>query len=276
MRTTLSMCLLIGTLASAVAQNPAPNGPPKTPPPDVKIRVVAGDWDASPADIEAVCRSASREFLKNFSDAKIDPIVISPSKTSPIAIFGKNKDGERRVQLAVRGRHWAQFAYQFSHELCHVTCNYRDAKNPNLWFEESLCETASIFVIRRMAESWKTAPPYVNWKSYASSLDQYGVDHVRKTPPLGAATPAEWLAKNEKTLRTIDRGACQSVAVHVLLPLLEKTPSHWQAVRSLNQFDGTKELTFTEYLTDWRRRVPAAHREFVDDVAKSFEVKIAE
>lgn len=256
---SLAVLVLLVTFHSADAELP-------------KIRVEADDWgDAAPRDIEAVCRSAAKGFLKNFPDAKLDPVVISRSKDVPIVLFAKNKAGERRIRLAVQGRHWSQFAYQFGHELCHVLCNYREAKNPNQWFEESLCEAASIYVVRQMSESWKTAPPYPNWKSYAAALDKYGVDHVRLTRGFDGLSPTDWLAKGTKKM---DRARCQTVAVHVLLPLLEKEPAHWQAVTALNQFDAAKELTFEQYLADWRSRAPEARRPFIEALARSFDLML--
>ncbi len=34
--------------------------------------------------------------------------------------FQRRGDGSAVVTLAVEGNQWAQFAYQFAHELCHV------------------------------------------------------------------------------------------------------------------------------------------------------------
>ena len=62
---------------------------------------------------------------------------------------------------SARDRKWAKFGYQFSHEFCHVLSNYENLKaNPNNWFHEAICELASVFTLRRMAERWPTHPPY--------------------------------------------------------------------------------------------------------------------
>ncbi len=238
------------------------------------ITVRKADWgDASPEDIEAVCRSVAGELVKYFPRRKLDPIVIDKSRSSgPGVIFGTNSQGERRVNLDVKDRRWAQFAYQFGHEMGHILCNYREAKNPNLWFEEALCETASLFSLRRMAQTWKTRPPYSNWKSYAGALDSYVDNYVRVVAKLDRDGLPQWLAKNEAALRKIDRPKIHAIAAHILLPLLEENPAHWEALDWLNQFDAGKELTFAEYLADWHRRVPATHKPFVANVAKAFGV----
>ncbi len=241
------------------------------------IKVLKDDWGGAPQEnIEAVCRSVAKELVPFFPKRKFDPITIKRSKGAPMVIFGKGADGERRVMLNVGGTFWAQFAYQFGHEMGHILCNYRDANNPNLWFEEAFCETASIFAMRRMGRTWKTNPPYSNWKPFAGALESYADDYIRGVAKLERETLPKWLADNEKNLRKIDRPKIHAVGVHVLLPLLEKNPSHWEALNWLNQFDAKIELTFAEYLADWHQRVPEAHKAFVANIATAFRLPIAE
>ena len=102
----------------------------------LKIDVKEGDWEDAPiSNIRAVCLSAAQEIWAHVPNRKMAPISIRQSKKGPMVVYGLGPDGERRVLLNVNGRYWAQFAFQFSHEFCHILCNYRDVKNPNLWFE---------------------------------------------------------------------------------------------------------------------------------------------
>lgn len=240
------------------------------------IAVRPADWgDASPEDIAAVCRSVAGELVDYFPRRKLDPIVIDKSRSGgPRVIYGTTPQGERRVNLNIKDRHWAQVAYQFGHEMGHILGNYREANNPNLWFEEALCETASLFSLRRMARTWKTRPPYSNWKGYAGSLESYADDYVRGLAKLERASLPEWLRQNEADLRKIDRPKIGAVAAHILLPLLEEAPAHWEALDWLNQFDAKTELTFAAYLADWHGRVPTAHKPFVADIAKAFGIAL--
>lgn len=259
-------------LAALLCPSPAPAQPKAGVP---KITVTKADWgDAPTENIEAICRSVAGELVPFFPKRKFDPIVVGKSKDVPIALFGLSAKGERRVNLNVRGTFWSQFAYQFGHEMGHILCNYREAKNPNLWFEEALCETASVFAIRRMARTWKKRPPYVNWKGYAGALDTYANNYVRTQAKLDLKALPGWLKENEAALRRIDRPKIHSVAAHVLLPRFEKGPEHWEALNWLNQFDPTKELTFAEYLSDWHARVPARHKPFVADIARAFGAEV--
>jgi hypothetical protein len=244
--------------------------------PEMAITVAEGDWDAGREDILAVCRSAAGEIARHVPGRKWDPILIrQDQKQGPMVIYGRGPDGSRRVLLNVRGTFWSQLAYQFAHELCHILCNYREANRANLWFEETLCETASLFALRRMAESWRTRPPYSNWKGYAASLGSYAQERLDATARLDGLPLAQWYRRHEAELRKVptDRAKNQVVAA-ALLPLLEKEPAAWAALGSLNQWDARQELTFAEYLRDWHTRVPEDRQGFVAAVGKLFQIDV--
>jgi len=253
---------------SAVAQ-------PALPP--LELRVAKDGWGAaSSGDVKAVCASAAKELWKHFpADRKFDPITVTFSKQGPMVIYGKGTDGDRRVLLNAQDSFWSQYAYQFAHEFCHIACNYRESEKSNHWFEESLCETASLFALKQMSESWKMQPPYSNWKDYSKSLKSYVDDHMKKFDTLGDFTLAEWYQRNEAALRknSTDRPKNQVVAVQ-LLPLFEKSPEHWAAVGYLNQWEKTRTLSWKEYLADWHQRVPEKHKKFVAEVGGLFKVNL--
>jgi hypothetical protein len=253
------------------ALKPKPAGPLA-----LDLQVAKDGWAGAPgADVRAVCLSAAMEIRKHLPERSFETISITYSKQGPMAVYGFGSGGERRVLLNTQETYWSQYAYQFAHEFCHIACNYRDSDKSNHWFEESLCETASIFALRRMAETWKTKAPYPNWTGYSKSLQSYVDDHMKKYDALGELTLAEWYRRNEDHLRknSTDRPKNQVVAA-ALLPLFEKNPEHWAALGSLNQWEKTKVLTWKEYLADWHARVPAKHKGFVKDVAGMFELKV--
>ena len=49
---------------------------------------------------------------------------------------------------------WNQAAYQFSHELCHMLIP-KNVIDELRWLEESICETASYFFLKRISPVWK-------------------------------------------------------------------------------------------------------------------------
>ena len=263
--------LLKERLAKLEGERKSPIEPAKTP----KFVVIPGGWgDAGAADILAVCRSAASELTVLFPNRELEPISIRHDMAQgPMVIFGKGSNGERRVLLNVKDTHWSQFSYQLAHEVCHILCNYRDGNRANLWFEESLCETASLFALRRMSDTWKTKPPYPNWKSYADKLNDYAEQRLKNTEKLEGLTVAQWYQRNEPELRKNGTNRDKNqVAAAALLPLLEKNPKAWQAVSYLNQWDAKKELSFSEYIRDWHERVPKELKPFVEEVGGTFGI----
>ncbi len=245
--------------------------------PQLQIEIRPDNWGAGREDILAVCESAGRELVQFFPGRKLQKMIVGQSaKGSPITLYERGANGEIRVLLNTSDTFWAQYAYQFGHELCHVLCNYREADNPQLWFEESLCETASLFALRRMADTWKTNPPYRNWKSFAPAFDNYVDARLSDTEKLEEKSFAEWYRNHRVELEKdgTNRALNQVVAVRVLLPLLQMQPQHWQALDSLNQWDPKQRPTFREYLQDWHDRVPDVHRSFVLALAKKFEIEL--
>lgn len=241
------------------------------------IEVVAGGWgEAAPADIRAVCRSAAEAILRHAGGRRLDPISLthSPDK-GPMVIYGKGEKGERRVLLSAADTRWAQFAYQFAHELAHILCGYRDGDGSNQWFEEAVCEAASLFALRRMAETWKTRPPYPNWAGYAGELARYAQERIDAVPPRRESL-ARWYRGHEVFLRekADDRPRNQVVA-GALLELLEKDPSGWRAFGALNDRKTAGVRPFETYLRDWHACAAEPDRPFVRAVASLFEIGVA-
>ncbi len=168
------MCAVC-TAAQPPAQQPAPppakqpavrSGPPA-------YRVEPEGFNASQRDIKALLDSAACTLWRYFPTAKIEPFVITRGHEGPITLFRRNDRGEIVVRLDTGNTYWSQYSYQFGHEFCHILCGFRADAPGNKWFEETLCETASLFVLRAMARSWQHEPPYPNWRDYRDSLRQY-------------------------------------------------------------------------------------------------------
>ena len=132
-------------------------------PPPV-FRVETDGFDASEADIRAVLDSTARELWQRFPDYTIEPLVVARGRSGPITLFRRNDRGEIVIRLDTEKTYWSQYAYQFAHEFCHVLCGLKAGDQRNKWFEETLCETASLYAMRAMSRTWKTSPPYANWK----------------------------------------------------------------------------------------------------------------
>lgn len=189
----------------------------------------------------------------------------------PITLFRSSVEEPFIILLSARGQRWSQFAYQFAHELCHVLSDYerlRDSQNK--WFHEAICELASIFTIRRMAEAWPMRPPYSNWAKYAQSLASYAdsclAEDERQVP--SGVTLSNWLRSEEESLREDcyqrDKNA---VVAYSLLPVFESSPTVWNAIRKLP--DTSSQLR--DYLLEWHNLVEPDEKPLVKGILDLFD-----
>ncbi len=231
-------------------------------------------WGGQIKDVEKVLYSAAEPLWKYFPDRELKPILVEP-KGGPITLYERGPAGEIQVRLNTGDRLWAQQAFQFAHELGHILCNYKPGANRNKWFEESVCELASLFALRRMSEAWQTAPPYPNWKSYAPSLANYAEERLKAASLPSGTTLGDWYLEYADQLAQDHANRNRNLIVaSVLLPLFEKQPQHWEAVTYLNDAKPRPSQTFAAYLNDWYLRCPRQHQSFVEQIARQFEITI--
>ncbi len=241
----------------------------------LRIVVLPGEWGSSELrDMQKVCLSAARSIAAQLTDDGFAPIIVKRSKSGPITLYRRGEGNEHIVRLDTRDKAWAQLAFQFSHEFCHIVCNYREARNPQLWFEETMCECASLYSLRRMAEEWTTEPPYSNWKSYSASLARYADDRI-KTQEDRKESVAHFYKDNlaELERKGTNRELNKYFATK-LLPLFETTPAAWQSLRYLNLGPVEENVSFKTYLTGWLGRVPEQHRPFIRQIASEFDIQL--
>ncbi|NNC88622.1 MAG: hypothetical protein HKN82_09215 [Akkermansiaceae bacterium] len=256
----LAAVLVLAAVLTAAA---APDHP--------RLRVDPRDFEASRADIENLLQSASRALWKEFPGYALDPIVVVRGRKDPITLFERNARGEIVVQLNTGSTYWAQYSYQWAHEFCHILCGFRKQPRENNWFEETLCELASLYVLRAMGTSWEHDPPYPNWKEYRHSLRAYADDVMAKREKLTPDGLARFYKLHEGELRGNGiRRDLNGAMAGALLPLLEEDPSRWEAVRWLNAAPATKGMSFRDYLAKWSAAAPPRHRPFIARLAALF------
>ena len=159
------------------------------------------------------------------------------------------------IRLTARGNDWSQYIYQFAHELCHVLTNFdRVRRHRHKWFEESLCEMASLFVLYRLADVWAADLPegISASRSYASGHAKYarGVEG-KYASVLDAGLPA-WLRSNVAKMEenSTERSLNGVVAV-ALLRHFWQDPFLWRDCASLNFWDTGNDGTFADFLDSW-------------------------
>ena len=241
----------------------------------MKIGIEPCGWgEARPRDIGTLLSDVASQFNRLMREpfaGSIQVVPAPPHNFTPMIHYRASRQGSITIQLTARDRSWAQFAYQFVHEFCHALSNYELLRgNPNSWFHEALCELASVFTLRRMAETWPTQPPYPNWADYAGSLASYADDLLadeERHLPFGI-TLATWLSTHEEELRNnAYLRPKNAVVAHTLLPIFEEEPEGWNTIRKLPVSSGS----LTEYLDDWHQRVDAVDEPFMKRLRGVFQ-----
>lgn len=248
----------------------------------LEIIVDKGKWGtASPADIRTVLLGAAAEIWRNCPGQLIRPIRVYHRTDFPLTDFSHDLRGRIKIGLASEDTRWAQMAFQFAHEFCHALAQHsaaarrawRTARHANLWFEESLCEVGSLFVLRRLAVTWQTQPPYPQWRTYAAAFGNYATDRLARPDhqlPDGV-TFRDWFEHNESGLRLNGAMRAKNVVIaRQMLPLFEAEPSGWDAVSYLNLGKRDAKKSLAKYFEEWRAAAPPAHSAFIGRIATLF------
>jgi hypothetical protein len=252
----------------------------------IDIHVLANAFGtASSADITALLQSAANEIWRYCARTQLGGIDVYHRGDHPQTDFKRTPSGRIAIGLAAQNTHWAQYSFQFAHEFCHTLANYSNSPQrlmryppqANFWLEESLCEAASLFTLRAMSRSWRTAPPYPSWKDYAPWLNAYA--QQRLTLPehqLPAGKPfSVWFQENQPALRQnfAIRNWNTIIAIR-LLPVFEAEPRGWEAVTFLNQGPRSANKSLAKHLADWRSHCQPNLRPFVAKIAAVFGVRL--
>jgi hypothetical protein len=250
----------------------------------MQLYVLPCDWGETQLnDIERVLKDTAshlNQLLRNPFEGiiHVKSLPLDADPYTPYVEWREPLDEPFVIWLAVldpdgHDRDWCKYAYQFSHEFCHVLSDYNSLKgNPNNWFHESICELASVFTLRCMAETWTTNPPYCDpaWASYAQAFRDYAQKLLlcpkRNLPE--AMTLPDWLSSHEESLREKKDQRNKNAAVaYSLLSLFENHRAGWNAIQSLPDCSGSLK----EYFTAWHSCADAADKDFIACLSKAFD-----
>ncbi|HEX6734502.1 MAG TPA: hypothetical protein VF096_06790 [Azonexus sp.] len=245
----------------------------------LSIDVRPGGWgNASKESIETALYAVADTLMSQLPRKLAVPIVVRHSDGAPVALYDRGPAGEYLVHLHASGENWHLYVYEFAHELCHILSNYEenvgaDTTKYNQWFEETLCETASLYTLQKLAATWETAPPSPRWSNEARKLRRF-FDHLiaeghRQLP---AHTPLhDWLVEKEEHLRKDPYLRKENeVMAKLLLPLFQDNPQNWEALNYLNLDPDDARNTLRDYLGNWYDNAPAEHKQFVRNVLALF------
>ena len=249
----------------------------------INVRVQAGGFGgASAADITAVLQSAAGELFRYSPRTHFPSIDVYHRADHPQTDPRRGAGNRIAIGLTARDNHWAQYSFQFAHECCHVLINYsndeqkltRDRRYANLWLDESLCETASLFTLRALSRSWLIAPPYAAWRDYAPWFAAYAQERLALPEHhLPAGTPfVVWFRVNEPALRQDStRRDRNTIIAAQLLPIFEKEPRGWEALAFL-RCAANPNQSLSRHFADWRSSCPRELQQFVGKLAAVFDV----
>ncbi len=229
------------------------------------VEVESQEWgDADPKDVRAVLQSVIEVISPYVAKRNFGNILVRNDPKGPVSLYEKGPTDEYIILLNVKGRYWAQLAYQFSHEMCHLMSNY-DLEPNNAshqqWFEESLCEAFSLFALDKMAEQWANNPPYPQWQEFAPKFTEYKQDMFKQTHrrlPKGMKMPV-WYQQYAKTLSADPYAQgrdLNELVANQLLPIFAENPATWETINYLNLEDDSEDKSLDKHLSDWQKNVP--------------------
>ena len=247
------------------------------------IRVSACDWGTiEPETIQALLTDSSLQLDRYLRFPFQGDITIVTSSSygldHPKTLVRNLPDDAIPVLLSARDNYWCKFIYQFAHEYCHILSKYESLiDNPNNWFHESLCELASMFVLKGMAVQWVKEPTIPGGESYAAAISTYVRDWMSRegTHFSAGEVLSEWVVNREPEFRrepvTLEKQRLnQSLIAYELLPIFEAQPSGWNAITALP----TSECKLKEYLEEWHSNVDGYDQAFVASISDAFGYQI--
>jgi len=250
----------------------------------INIRVQAGGFGgASAADITAVLQSSAGELFRYWPRTRLPNIDVYHRADHPQTDSRRAAGNQIAIGLTARDNHWAQYSFQFAHEYCHALINCSnddqglagDRPYANLWLEESLCETASLFTLRALSRSWLIAPPYAAWRDYAPWFSAYAQERLALPEhhlPAGTSFVV-WFRANEPALRQDStRRDRNTIIAAQLLPIFEKEPHGWGALTFFSR-PAHPNQSLSQHFTKWRSGCPRELQPFITKLAAVFEVK---
>lgn len=238
-----------------------------------KINIVdSNEWGAAKAEnIKKVLESVLDIFCDYWG-----PAVKWHDKTIDIKrVYGDRNPWCHReantIYLNIEDEFWNQLAYQFAHEYCHY-CIFRPIIQRFRWFEETLCELSSYFVLNQLSKRWETSPPDYTWGWYAPNFLSYALRDMQKAKHIETDTKEfhnEVLGFLEG--HEYDRAINAGIAIR-MLPIFENVPELWCAVPIICSYND-ETLDFCKFMKKWHDDVPIEFKDEIDKIAEIFAIK---
>ncbi len=242
-----------------------------------------------------VASSAAGQLSSYCNLDEFPQIVVYSRPSGPFCEFDRDTKGRVRIGLNTRPTSYSQIAFQFSHEFCHAIMTHsfegqlKNSLHSNHWLEESFCEAASLFTLRRMAVDWRNSREFQSWRTdkgtlYAPEHHVYAQDRINKSLTLLSETVEfrEWFSEREQLLRKNPIILAAGISAHEdirdqytviathLLGLLESAPENWAAIRYFNLVPHKEDKSLGELLFEWKALATEKLHPFLEQVERLF------
>jgi hypothetical protein len=207
-------------------------------------------------------RHACLHGVRLISDRQPTKIRVDRHTSSGPPAIWLHPDGSSMAWIIVDTgeRAWMQLAYQFGHELGHVIANswqpHAKPLPPSQWIEEALVEAFTLRGLGRLAESWKTNPPFRGDNQFGEGIAKYRQNIRRRYNRLAAAQgltadPATWFANHRKEIEAPALNPFAQAASLKVLAEYEQAPDCVEALGALNRWPGRTAVPIEEYFRQW-------------------------
>jgi hypothetical protein len=166
-------------------------------------------------------------------------------------------------------RLYAKLAFQLGHELGHF---FVDPHFSN-WFVESVCTGISFLTLDALASKWTTAPPFPNWREYASSFTVYRQqtvgDALAKVGIPDAQGISTWI---QTSLASVIAGGNFDRTEEMLCANIVASIMHAHAgsISAITRLGSASRVDGKTDFTAWRHSVSASEATLVADLAEAF------
>ena len=217
------------------------------------VTVVGGGWgDVSTDAVQAVLDSVFGVVTESFGRSPGAPIRVERWEKNPRTLYDHRP---YEIKINAGDTYWCQYVYEFAHELCYVMTNFDWVKEHRYkWFEEALCELCSLFVLNRLASTWRTEPPCAVWHAagFAGEFKIYADGVMQGRSGARPEDFASWFRQQTGTLEQDRyRRTLNGVVADALLPDFLADSSVWQECGRLNHWDAGTNPSFGSYLDAW-------------------------
>ncbi|WP_143029708.1 hypothetical protein [Bradyrhizobium brasilense] len=229
---------------------------------------LAGDWGrmipASALHVLERMREACFDSMRLVSDDQPVRLRVDehPSGGPPAIWLHSNEADLAWIIVDIGERDWSRLAYQFGHELGHVTANSWRANakpgGPCQWLEEAMVEAFSLRGLGLLADSWSRDPPFQGDSGFGAAVAVYRQDIVERYGKLAveqgnAKDFSAWFRQHRATLEApLGLSSFAQVASLSILAEYERAPCAMEALGALNRWPGRSTIPLENYLNAWQ------------------------